>query len=149
MYYSIEFSTSSLSWSLSSKASELCQTLGYHRQLPHVGRQSVEPRYTQFLFWTTYYIDKSLSLRLGRASTIQDWEITANPPSASDDQEPVLAFFVLWVKTAKCQGNIYEMLYAPGSMTHSDEMRQSRVDFLASTLREIAQEWERAKVRYR
>lgn len=122
--------------------------MGYHRKLSQAHGRSVSPRYAQFLFWTTYYIDKSLSLRLGRASTIQDWDITIDPPSASDAQEPVLAFFVLWIKAARCQGNIYEMLYAPGSMTQSNDVRQSRVDFLASSLNQIAQDWEKAKVRY-
>lgn len=108
---------------------------------------SVSPRYAEFLFWTAYYVDKSLSLRLGRASTIQDWDITTTPPCPpSDDQEPVLAFYVLWTKTARCQGNIYEMLYSPASLTQPAEVRQSRVNLLASDLHEIAQETEKTRV---
>ncbi|THX04745.1 hypothetical protein D6D17_05495 [Aureobasidium pullulans] len=82
-YYAIEFSTASLCWSLASKASALCQTLGYHRTVTSHDRVVTNSKYTRFLFWTTYYLDKSLSLRLGRASTIQDWDVTAIPPSAS------------------------------------------------------------------
>jgi hypothetical protein len=129
------------------KASELCQTLGYHRGIAKSDQQSVDPRYAQFLFWTTYYVDKSLSLRLGRASTIQDWDIVISLPSmSSESQEPVLAFFVLWVRTARCQGNIYEMLYSPASAAQPQDVRQSRVDSLVSSLHEIARETERTRV---
>lgn len=132
---------------MSTKASELCQTLGYHRKPPQNGRQSVSPRYAQFLFWTAYFVDKSLSLRLGRASTIQDWDITTSPPTMpSDDEEPVLAFYVLWTKTARCQGSIYEMLYSPASVTQPDGERQSRVNSLAANLHQIARETEKTRV---
>ncbi|KAH7377288.1 fungal-specific transcription factor domain-containing protein [Pyrenochaeta sp. MPI-SDFR-AT-0127] len=144
-FYAIEFSKSMLCWTLSSKASELCQTLGYHRNLPLGGnQQSGDARYTQFLFWSTYYIDKSLSLRLGRASTIPDWDISISLPSLPNkDQEPVLAYFVLWIKLARCQGNIYEMLYSPGSMIQPDHVRHSRVELLRSNLQELEEETER------
>ena len=67
--------------------------------------------YKSFLFWSTYLIDKSLSLRLGRASNISDWDITVPRRLMRDaKQEPVLAYFVLWVEAARCQGNISEML---------------------------------------
>jgi len=149
-YYAIEFSTASLCWSLASKASALCQTLGYHRTVTSHDRVVTNSKYTRFLFWTTYYLDKSLSLRLGRASTIQDWDVTAIPPSASStDQEPVFAFFALWVKTARCQGDIYEMLYSPAAATQPEQVRRSRVGSLASSLYDIAQETERTKVRFK
>jgi hypothetical protein len=146
-FYAIESSTPSFCWSLSSKASELCQTLGYHRATSLVNKSPENSRHAQFLFWTSCFIDKSLSLRLGRPSTIPDWDITINlEPMSGPDQPPVLAFFVLWIRTARCQGNIYEMLYSPGSMSQPDHVRQSKVDFLASSLHEIDKETERTKV---
>ncbi|THY26309.1 fungal-specific transcription factor domain-containing protein [Aureobasidium pullulans] len=149
-YYAIEFSTASLCWSLASKASALCQTLGYHRAVTSHDRIVTNSKYTRFLFWATYYLDKSLSLRLGRASTIQDWDVTAIPPSASStDQEPVFAFFALWVKTARCQGDIYETLYSTAAATQPEQVRRSRVGSLASRLYDIAQETERTKERFK
>lgn len=92
-------------------------------------------------------MDKSQSLRLGRPSTIPDWDITIPLPSLLDvDQKPVLAFFALWIRTAKCQGSIYELLYSPAAMAESSETRQSRVDFLASSLKEIDNETETTRV---
>ncbi|THY81783.1 fungal-specific transcription factor domain-containing protein [Aureobasidium pullulans] len=149
-YYAIEFSTASLCWSLASKASALCQTLGYHRAVTSHDRVVTNSKYTRFFFWTTYYLDKSLSLRLGRASTIQDWDVTAIPSSTSStNQEPVFAFFALWVKTARCQGDIYEMLYSPAAAAQPEQVRRSRVGSLASSLYDIAQETERTKVRFK
>lgn len=140
-FYAIGCSKPLLCWSLVSKASEICQTLGYHRKTVARIANLEASRYTQFLFWTTYYVDKTLSLRLGRASTIPNWEISIGLPMLPNaDQEPVLAYFVLWIKLAKIQGNIYEMLYSPGSMLLSVSVRQSRVDLLRKDLEELEKE---------
>lgn len=142
-FYAIGCSKPVLCWSLASKASEICQTLGYHRKTAAGVQGSEVSKYMQFLFWSVYYVDKTLSLRLGRASTIPDWEISVDlpaPPSA--DQEPILAYFVLWIKLARCQGNIYEMLYSPGSMMQPDAIRQSRVDLLRRDLEELDKQTE-------
>nr|RBR02749.1 hypothetical protein FVER53263_04892 [Fusarium verticillioides] len=98
-----------------------------------------EAQRKQFLFWNTYFIDKSLSLRLGRASTIQDWDVTvplltSNPPNAT----PLSAFICLWVATARCQGHIYELLYSPDSMTQSDDVRRFRAQKLVNDLKDIS-----------
>ncbi|KAF5532730.1 hypothetical protein FPHYL_13717 [Fusarium phyllophilum] len=138
-FYAIEISKPSLSWTLSCKASELCQTLGYHRISTMKNDKPREAQRKQFLFWNTYFIDKSLSLRLGRASTIQDWDVTvplltSNPPNAT----PLSAFICLWVATARCQGHIYELLYSPDSMTQSDDVRRFRAQKLVNDLKDIS-----------
>ena len=101
-------------------------------------------QYKQFLFWSIYFIDKSLSLRLGRPSTIPDWDITVPQPTTNDSiPEAVLAYFVLSIETARCQGNIYEMLYAPKSTTQPDEVKQARVEALLSDLQNLDERvWE-------
>ncbi|KAH7142734.1 fungal-specific transcription factor domain-containing protein [Dactylonectria estremocensis] len=137
-FYCMELSKPTLCWTLSSKASELCQTLGYHRAVPTKNETQEGARYNLFLFWTTYFVDKSLSLRLGRASTIPDWDISIDLPSApGPDRQPVLAYFALWIRSARCQGNIYEMLYSPDSIKQPDSVRQSRVEFLVSSLQQL------------
>ncbi|KAL4878708.1 hypothetical protein BJY04DRAFT_220774 [Aspergillus karnatakaensis] len=143
-FYAIELSKPSLSWTLSAKASELCQTLGYHRLASLKNDKHEDFQYKQFLFWSIYFIDKSLSLRLGRPSTIPDWDITVTRPSTNDvHSEPALVYFVLSIETAQCQGKIYEMLYSPNSMTQPDHVKQSRVETLVSDLHELeAKTWE-------
>ncbi|KAF4999996.1 hypothetical protein FGRMN_2077 [Fusarium graminum] len=138
-FYAIEISKPSLAWTLSSKASELCQTLGYHRISTMKNDKPLDAQKKKFLFWNVYYIDKSLSLRLGRASTIQDWDVTVPLPSPDPtDSTPLSAFISLWVATARCQGHIYELLYSPGSMNQSDDTRRYRAQKLVADLDDIA-----------
>ncbi|KAF4962809.1 hypothetical protein FSARC_9131 [Fusarium sarcochroum] len=142
--YAIELSKPSLSWTLSAKGSELCQTLGYHRLASMKNDKPEDFQYKQFLFWSIYFIDKSLSLRLGRPSTIPDWDITVPRPSTNDsNSEAALAYLVLSIELARCQGNIYEMLYSPNSMTQPSQVKQSQVEALVSDLRNLeAKTWE-------
>ncbi|KAM0239183.1 hypothetical protein ACHAPO_003154 [Fusarium lateritium] len=137
-FYAIEISKPSLSWALSCKASELCQTLGYHRISTMKNDKPRDAQRKQFLFWNTYFIDKSLSLRLGRASTIQDWDVTV--PMLSEDPAnatPLSPFISLWIATARCQGQIYELLYSPGSMEEPDDARRLRSQKLVCDLQDI------------
>ncbi|GJC86416.1 putative transcriptional regulatory protein C11D3.07c [Colletotrichum liriopes] len=144
-WHAIELSKPYLAWALSAKASELCQTLSYHR-IPDTD-DSDDAKARKFLFWTNYFLDKCLSLRLGRASTIPDWDITTHRPSTTDThKEAVMAYFVLWVESARCQGNIYEMLYSPEAIAQSDHVRQSRAQLLVNDLRMLDQAMQETNV---
>lgn len=91
-----------------------------------------------FLFWNVYMIEKSLSLRLGRASTIPDWAVTVSIPEMEDFYpNPLSPNISLWIRTAKCQGRIYEILFSPNSVLQPDHVRESRVQSLANDLTEI------------
>lgn len=108
----------------------------------------IEAQRKRFLFWNTYFIDKSLSLRLGRASTIQDWDVTVPLPTPSNSNStPLSAFISLWVATARCQGHIYELLYSPDSMTQSDDVRRFRAQKLVADLDDIARRSQELSVR--
>ncbi|EXF74404.1 fungal specific transcription factor [Colletotrichum fioriniae PJ7] len=154
-FHAVEISKPTLAWTLSSKASELCQTLGYHRaeslkNTKDDGKPTVHGmHWHQFLFWNVYYIDKSLSLRLGRASTIPDWHITMPLPSLKEPvASPILPYLVLWIRTAKCQGQIYELLYSPDSMIQPYHVRQTRVHELVSLLHDIDQKTQETTANY-
>ncbi|KAF4973961.1 hypothetical protein FZEAL_9089 [Fusarium zealandicum] len=148
-FHAIEISKPSLSWTLICKASELCQTLGYHRLSTMKNDKPRDAQRKQFLFWSVYFIDKSLSLRLGRASTIQDWDLTVPLPSINPDEgTPLSAFLSVWVTTARCQGRIYELLYSPDSMTQPDEVRLFRVQSLINDLQGIARRHKELSTRH-
>ena len=111
---------------------------------------SDDAKFRKFLFWTNYFLDKSLCLRLGRASTIPDWDITTHRPAISDPhQEPVMAYFVLWIEAARCQGNIYELLYCPEAITQLEHVRHTRVQLLVNDLHTLEQATQETHVSVR
>ncbi|KAK4243720.1 fungal-specific transcription factor-like protein [Corynascus novoguineensis] len=138
VFYTIEIGKPSLSWILSSKASEMCQSLGYHRIGTYTNASQAEAACRQFLFWVVYSLDKSLSLRLGRSSTIQDSDVTITVPC--DDgprQSPIVSFLRIWVIESRIQGQIYELLYCPEAIGQSEVVRKSRAQLLLSRLDEL------------
>jgi hypothetical protein len=136
-----------LAWILTSKASELCQSLGYHRIGTYQNEPSDDAKYKQFLFWIIYTMDKSLSLRLGRSSTIQDYDVTLPDPHSIPHQNPITSFFDLWVTVSRLQGQIYELLYCPVAIAQPEPVRKSRVQLLIHQLGEIDALTREASVR--
>lgn len=118
--------------------------MGYH----HIRHKSEDSQadsiHKQRQFWFLYVMDKGMSLRLGRASTIQDWDVTiplpeCTPGGQASDPEPA-PLLAMGVKIARCQGNIYELLYSPASGALPDHIRHSRVQVLENQLGEVGQE---------
>jgi hypothetical protein len=137
-FYAIELAKPSLAWILSAKASELCQFLGYHRIGTYKHMSPSDAKHKQFLFWVVYTLDKSLTLRLGRSSTIQECDITVPTPSTDSEGTPVANFFYLWVLGSRLQGQIYELLYCPDAIAQPESVRKSRVQVLEQELAELA-----------
>lgn len=136
--YVIELSKPSLAWILTSKASELCQTLGYHRIVTFRSEDAESAQHKQFLFWAIYSIHQGLCLRLGRCSTIQDYDITIPYPSRTEPhRQPICAYSTLWIRAAKLQGEIYERLYCPDAIAQSENVRRSRLDALVRSSDEL------------
>lgn len=82
------------------------------------------------LFWTVFRIDKGLSLRLGRPSTIQEWDVPmpAKPTEAR------------WSKTASIQGRVYEQLYSVSGLSRPYEERIGTAATLVSELQKVMSE---------
>jgi hypothetical protein len=82
--YAIYTADINAAWTLTSTAARLCQSLGYHRlSLDKNGDIKLYEK-RAMLFWSVYFIDKSLSLRLGRASALQDFDISTLPQEIFD-----------------------------------------------------------------
>lgn len=115
----------------------MCQSLGYHR-LSALKDDSEDDRNAKMhAFWFIYTMDKNLSLRLGRASTIQDWDISIPYPTLTNDR-PVkgegLASY--WVCLARIQGQTYEQLFSPAAFMKSEAERVEIATRLVSSLNE-------------
>lgn len=116
-------------------ATQLCLTLGYHRQPLADDRESK----ASSLFWFAYMLDKGLALRLGRPSTIKDCDIT-NPPhtmSRSDMPYPWFEALGLWVSHAEVQGLVYEQLYSADGLARPPDARAESAKLLAARTGDI------------
>jgi hypothetical protein len=137
-FYAIEISKPSLCWILITKASELCQTLGYHRAETYKNEDPEDARHKEFLFWAVYLLDRSLCLRLGRSSSIQDYDITVPYPTGTVPHRIAIAEFMkLWIKGSQIQGLIYERLYSPEAVRQPEDVRRSRMQSLVEQLKEL------------
>lgn len=141
--YAIEVSRPSLAWQLNTTAAQLCQDLGYHRVTG--GTVSADESVTvlndkkAILFWFSYMLDRGLALRLGRAPIIQDFDVTLprviGQVNATDMWKEVLR---LWIAHSDIQGQIYEKLYSPTSLSHPVNQRIENAQMLAGKLKIIA-----------
>lgn len=145
-FYAIDNSKPSLAWSFCSASAQKCLSLGLHRD--HVANEKNNFRnQNQWLFWTTYVIDKALSLRLGRPSNLPDYDITVLPPDPAQAPGPepwsfADLTFVSWIHVARIQGRAYEELYSPAGLRQPDQVRRARVKAMADEVMAVMQRSE-------
>jgi hypothetical protein len=123
----IEMCKPSLAWVLTAMAAGISQNLGYHRFQTFQNDEEEERNSKIHLFWLIYMFDKQLSLRLGRASVIQDWDMSlpAITPTPTQDERTIKPSQIIsyWTKIAKVQGQTYEKLFSPAAFLRSPEER--------------------------
>lgn len=88
--------------------------LGYHREISYRNNPEGNTENMRRLFWTAYVFEKHTSLLFGRASNIRDLDIDAEYPSLSA-QASVRAWdesFIMGIKLARIQGQIYDRVYS-------------------------------------
>ncbi|KAK5627023.1 hypothetical protein RRF57_002738 [Xylaria bambusicola] len=131
--FCIDESRASLAWILVSRAAHMCRTLGYHQIHTMKDDMPQTKADKSLLFWCTYMLDKALSLRLGRASVLQDYDISL--PHVTPDAKaayPGKEVMTLWIQHARVLGRIYERLYSPGALRQPDAARIEQVNLLAA-----------------
>ncbi|KAI3327104.1 fungal-specific transcription factor domain protein [Xylariaceae sp. AK1471] len=131
--FSIDCSRASLAWILVSRAAHMCRTLGYHQIHTMKDDMPQTKADKSLLFWCTYMLDKALSLRLGRASVLQDYDISL--PHVTPDAKaayPGKEVLTLWIQHAQVLGRIYERLYSPGALRQPENLRTEQVKLLAA-----------------
>jgi hypothetical protein len=124
--WAVEMCKPSVSALMIGTAAGLCQVLGYHRYQTMKDDTEEERNDKIHIFWMIYVFDKTMSLRMGRASFIQDWDISL--PYFGDSKEATDApdgkrMLTYWVKVARVQGQTYEKLFSPAAFLHSPEER--------------------------
>lgn len=81
-------------------------------------------------------MDKDLSLCLGRASTLQDYDIALEFPTIPTEPgiRPWHILFRHWLVFSKIVGQIYEHLYSVKALSYSDSQRSKKVNELADQI---------------
>ncbi|KAF4824186.1 putative transcriptional regulatory protein [Colletotrichum siamense] len=148
-YHAVEVAKPSLAWTLNCAAAQLCQSLGYHRIASVRSSNKDDEDYKIFLFWSVYFVDKSLSLRLGRPSSIQDYDVTVPYPSSSSKiHGALMSYFCLWVIVSSIQGKTYEQLYSPEALSQPASVREGRARGLAAELQRVTERTQETHAQY-
>ncbi|CRL30596.1 Fungal transcriptional regulatory protein, N-terminal [Penicillium camemberti] len=134
--HALEISKPSVAWTLASTAMNLCQTLGYHRLTSMEHDPVPVQRQKQLLFWTVYTILNMMSLRLGRASSIQNYDISLpmleeNPEEIPQPWGPVCSW---WTRSAIIQSEVYQYLYSPEALQKPESERVTHAHRLAAEM---------------
>ncbi|KAF2108829.1 fungal-specific transcription factor domain-containing protein [Lophiotrema nucula] len=141
--FAVELCKPSLCWVMNSAAADLCQQLGYHR-ISTMKNDTEEERAAKIhVFWFVYMMDKQLSLRLGRSSAIQDYDMSLPYPdtrtSGGYSAYPNGAkMHLYWVKMAQIQGLVYEKLFSPAAFLKPFE---ERAQIAADLVYSLEQTW--------
>ncbi|KAL2862729.1 Zn(II)2Cys6 transcription factor [Aspergillus lucknowensis] len=131
-----------LSTTFISVAARHCLLLGYHRAVTYQNQKPDMASNMNRLFWTVYMLDKNMSLLLGRASCIQDYDIDAPYPKYSEDinKRAWDEGFVKYLTFARLQGQIYDRVYSAAALKFAPEVRAQNIESLAEELHQ----WRRA-----
>lgn len=124
---------SHLSCTLISTAASHCRILGHGGESTYRTGNEVSRR----LFWTTYVSEKHASLLFGRASSIQENDIDVAYPALSEDPltRPWDELFIMGIKFAQIQGQIYDRLYSTCALKMSIPERTRKINALVPDLK--------------
>ncbi|KAF2635490.1 hypothetical protein P280DRAFT_436975 [Massarina eburnea CBS 473.64] len=157
--FAIEMCKPSLCWLLITNAASLAQNLGYHRIQTMINDTEDERNAKINAFWFIYMMDKTLSLRLGRASVIQDWDMSLPYPSMESDHARFgslvqmgargSSMLIYWIRVGQIQGQVYERLFSPAAFCKSREERtQTATELVGALNRRWAERGEMTKLTF-
>lgn len=129
-----------------SAAARHCLQLGYHRN--DKGQLALEEaRKRRLLFWHIYISELALTLRLGRAAVIQEYDVdTPHPGISSDPRQAVWDVSLeAWTRFSSIQSKIYCKIYSPGAiatLAADPSKRQRRVAKFSAELNQWFEDWK-------
>ncbi|KAJ3459660.1 hypothetical protein MRS44_015733 [Fusarium solani] len=122
-------------WAFVSKASLLAQAMGMNTSTAMNSEVSEERQYKTRLFWGLYCLEKSITLRLGRCSTIRDHDITIPQPLREQRTSPD------WfnslpdgVELCRLFGLVFDELFSPSALVQPVSVRRSRAKVLSTKI---------------
>ncbi|KAJ5708899.1 transcriptional regulator family: Fungal Specific TF [Penicillium malachiteum] len=142
--HGIEISKPLLGWTLASTAIHMCQTLGYHRMSSMEHDPPSVQKQKQSIFWSVYTIMNMMSLRLGRAPVVQEYDIGLPSPLETFADRGIWGnVCAIWTIQALIQGKVYTLLYSPVALNQPESQRVSHARQLAAEMKsEIIEPFE-------
>ncbi|OHF04290.1 hypothetical protein CORC01_00629 [Colletotrichum orchidophilum] len=136
--HAIEMAKPWLAWRLVCLAAQICMAAGFHDESLIAADDKDTRSVKALLFWHIYGLEKTLSLRVGRASMIGDCDILIPKGQESMSlprlwaSEKIVPF---WVSNASIHGKLYDLLYSRSAQLVSQEALSDRADLLLADLR--------------
>lgn len=84
-----------------------------------------------------FYLDKSLSLRLGRPANIQKCDIVQFPWSSANINWALMGYCYLWFEVSGIQGYTYEQRDISYALLQARSVRETRTYRLAAELQRV------------
>lgn len=129
-----------LAWKCITGASQICYTLGYNRETALIPETAEKKRRRSRMFWLVLMVEKSLSLILGRPSTIRDTDVTISRPTVEEAVTPnlhIMPAMDKWIDYAFLTSRVYDELFSPGALCQPDSFRLGRARALATELQSV------------
>lgn len=148
--WAVEHAKPTLAWQMTAAACHLCLALGYHRASTYKTPTGDVRDPRPCLFWNIYILDKGISLNLGRASVLSDYDITL-PRDVLDGLTigpEWRAILNMGIEAAVIQGDIYEKLYSPEALLRLERDRVATAWALAETLKALIEKNRYAQLEY-
>lgn len=122
-------------WTFITKASLLAQAVGMNSALAMSSEVAEERQYKTRLFWAMYCLEKSITLRLGRCSTIRDNDITIPPPVVEQRTSPDwFNSLPEGIELSRLFSKVFDDLYSPNALLQPVPVRRSRAKALAAKM---------------
>ncbi|RSL69291.1 hypothetical protein CEP53_002264 [Fusarium sp. AF-6] len=133
--YCLQMNKPNAAWTFVTKASLLGQAIGMNSSLTMSSEITEQRQYKNRLFWAMYCLEKSISLRLGRCSTIRDHDVTIPQPLAEQRTSPD------WynslpegIELSRLFGMVFDDLHSPSALVQPVPVRRSRAKALAAKM---------------
>ncbi|KAL0779004.1 hypothetical protein CaCOL14_003488 [Colletotrichum acutatum] len=133
--YCLEVCQPSAAWNFITTAAHMSQTLGFHSHVAMTQDNPEVQKEKRRIFWLVYVLEKGLSLRMGRSSTIRDGDITIpRPRSDTVSNADMMSIFPGSTEFATIQGMVYDQIYSPAALMQPQSVRVERARRLGADL---------------
>lgn len=125
-------------WRLICFAAQLCVAAGFHDDTLIYNKDKETKSFEALLFWHVYSLEKTLALRVGRASLIRDCDINLSRDLGSFSLPRLWDTIVpFWIANASIHGRLYDSLYSRAAQSMSPVELVIRADELLVELKAI------------